>query len=71
MINKELLDILRCPETKAPLVLENNSLVSIDKDSRRSYPIVDDVPILLIEKSTQLTVEAWAEVMKKHNISAS
>lgn len=66
MINKELLEILRCPETKAPLLLENNYLISMDKNTRRRYPIVDDVPVMLVDQSTQLTVEEWTEVMKKH-----
>ena len=66
MINKELLDILRCPETKAPLILDNDRLVSLDKTSRKSYLIVDDVPVMLMDQSTQLTIEEWTDVMKKH-----
>ena len=69
MINKELLDILRCPETKAQLVLENDHLVSLDRNSRRRYPVVDEIPIMLVDQSTQLTIEEWTEVMKKHGKS--
>jgi uncharacterized protein len=66
MISKELLDILCCPETKADLVLDGNTLVSVDKKTRRRYRIEDDIPIMLIEESEQLSVEEWTEIMKKH-----
>jgi uncharacterized protein len=66
MINKELLDILCCPETKADLVLDGDTLVSTDKDTRRRYRIEDDIPIMLIDESEQLSMEEWREIMKKH-----
>lgn len=69
MISKELLDILVCPETKAELVLEGNFLVSTDKNTRRRYRIEDDIPIMLIEESEQLSLEDWKEIMKKHGRS--
>ena len=66
MINKELLDILCCPETKADLVLDGDTLVSTDKETRRRYRIEDDIPIMLIDESEQLSMEEWREIMKKH-----
>lgn len=66
MISKELLDILCCPETKADLVLDGNTLVSTDRNTRRRYRIDDDIPIMLIDESEQLTIEEWTEIMKKH-----
>ncbi len=66
MISKELLEILCCPETKADLVLEGETLVSTDKNTRRRYRIEDDIPIMLIDESEQLTLEEWQEIMKKH-----
>lgn len=66
MISKDLLDILCCPETKADLVLDGNTLVSTDKESRRLYRIEDDIPIMLIEESEQLSLEKWEETMKEH-----
>ena len=67
MINKELLDILCCPETKADLVLDDNTLVSTDKNTRRRYRIEEDIPVMLIDESEQLSVEEWKEIMKRHN----
>ncbi len=66
MISKDLLDILCCPETKADLVLDGNTLVSVDKNTRRRYKIENDIPIMLIEESEQLSVEEWNNIMKKY-----
>lgn len=66
MISKELLDILVCPETKAELVLDGNYLISTDKNTRRRYRIENDIPIMLIDESDQLSIEEWAEIMKRH-----
>lgn len=65
MISKELLEILCCPETKADLVLDGNTLVSTDKNTRRRYRIEDDIPVMLIDESEQLSIIEWKEIMKK------
>jgi uncharacterized protein YbaR (Trm112 family) len=67
MISQDLLDILCCPESKADLVLDGDTLVSMDKSTRRRYRIEDDIPIMLIEESEQLDLETWTEIMKKYN----
>ena len=66
MIDKDLLDRLCCPETKADLVLDGNFLVSVDKNTRRRYRIEDDIPIMLIEESEQLGMDEWKAIMLKH-----
>jgi len=66
MIKKELLDILCCPETKADLVLDGETLVSTDKNTRRRYRIEDDIPIMLIDESEQLEMKEWKSIMEKH-----
>lgn len=68
MISKNLLDILCCPETKADLVLDDNFLVSVDKETRRRYRIEDDIPIMLIEEAETLDLDTWSEIMKRHNV---
>lgn len=68
MISEDLLKILCCPETKADLVFEGDSLVSVDKNTRRKYRIEDDIPIMLIDESEQLDLETWTNIMKKHNV---
>ncbi len=66
MIEKELLDILCCPETKADLVLDGDFLVSTDKTTRRRYRIENDIPIMLIDESEQLDVATWESIMVKY-----
>jgi uncharacterized protein YbaR (Trm112 family) len=66
MISKELLDILCCPETKADLVLDGETLVSVDKNSRRRYRIENNIPIMLVEESEVLNKEEWEKIMRKH-----
>ena len=61
--------ILVCPQTKAELVHDDTALVSTDPLARLSYPILDEIPRLLVEESSELTSEDWAEVMKRHNRS--
>ena len=49
MIDKKLLQILVCPETKSKLNLVDNELVS--SESKLAYPIRDGIPILLKEEA--------------------
>ena len=66
-IGKEVLDMLVCPLSRAPLVLDGNTLVSTDKDTRRRYRIEENgIPNMLIEDAEELDPAAWSEIMKKH-----
>ena len=66
MISKDLLEILCCPESKADLILDGETLVSTDRSTRRRYKIEDDIPIMLIDESEQLSIEEWESIMKKY-----
>ena len=57
MVNKQLLDILRCPvavhytdkgEDPGKLELVKDSWL-VCEDSGYKYPIVDDIPVMLVE----------------------
>jgi uncharacterized protein YbaR (Trm112 family) len=48
------------------LVLDGNSLVSTDKNTRRRYRIEDDIPIMLIDESEKLPMEEWKEIMNRY-----
>ncbi len=69
MISKELLDILCCPESRADLILDGNFLISTDIKTRRRYRIEDNIPIMLIEESEQLSMDAWKEIIMRHGIN--
>jgi len=65
-IDKDLLDLLVCPLTKARLVLDGETLVSTDSATRRRYRIDDGVPVMLIEQSEELDEVTWREIMARH-----
>ena len=54
-IAPELLNILVCPLTKAPLTYdkENNELIS--KSAKLAYPIHNGIPVMLPEEARDLT----------------
>lgn len=65
MIRQELLDILRCPacvrEKDALLDLYKDTWL-ICKDCGRKYPIVDDIPVMLIEQGDKWVSTNEAEL---------
>ncbi|MGH2570090.1 MAG: Trm112 family protein [bacterium] len=65
-IDKELLHLLVCPLTKAPLVLDGETLVSTDRATRRRYRIDDGIPIMLIDESEELDEATWQAIMARH-----
>ena len=67
-ISKELLDILVCPETKAPLVLDGDTLVSTDPGTRRRYQIKEGIPVMLIDESEILSETEWNAILERHNV---
>jgi len=62
-IARDLFDLLVCPESKAPLKWARSRLVSTDAECRRSYQVVDGIPVMLIEESEVLDAERWRELM--------
>ena len=64
---EQVKDILVCPVTRDELVHEESALVSVNPERRLSYPIVDDIPRLLEDEATELSVAEWGEVMKRHD----
>lgn len=50
-LDSELLDILVCPYCRTKVTLFGDTwLVCPNPDCRRKYPIVDDIPVMLIEE---------------------
>lgn len=70
-VSEELVKILVCPETKAPLVLRAGWLYSTDRDSRRRYPIREGIPIMLIDESEAISIEEFDRVMADGGRSSS
>jgi len=62
MVSKDLLEILRCPacvrETEGLLDLFKDTWL-ICQDCGRKYPIVEDIPVMLIDEG-----DKWQETKK-------
>lgn len=52
MLNKELLEILACPQCKKGIVQEQDELIC--KNCQKAYPIKDGIPIMLMEEARDL-----------------
>lgn len=59
MIDPKLLDILVCPETKAPLVYDKEKNELVCKASRLAYPVRDGIPVMLKEEARELAADEW------------
>ena len=55
LLDPELMSILVCPLSHAPLVQDGDALVSTDPNTRRRYKIVDGIPDMLIGDSEELS----------------
>jgi len=62
-LDKALLKLLVCPQTKAPLVADGDWLYSTDAATRRRYPIRDGIPIMLVDESEEVSAEEFERVM--------
>jgi uncharacterized protein YbaR (Trm112 family) len=52
---------LVCPDCRRPLARVDNYYICSDGECRRAYPIVDDIPKLIVDDSTPLQPEEWHE----------
>jgi uncharacterized protein YbaR (Trm112 family) len=56
MVSQELLEILRCPacvREKDGLLKLNRDAWLVCQDCGRKYPIVDDIPVMLIDEGNK------------------
>lgn len=54
-MDTKLLQILVCPVTKGPLILNKTTNELISKSARLAYPIKDGIPVMLEEEARKLT----------------
>lgn len=51
-IDQSLLSILACPEDKGPLWFIESESLMYNPRTKRAFPVVDDIPVMLLEEST-------------------
>ncbi len=54
MLNEELLKILVCPKCKGDLEYREKEEKLICHKCKLAYPIVDDIPVMLIDEAERL-----------------
>jgi len=59
MIDPQLLKILVCPVTKAPVQLSTDKTELICKASRLAYPIRDDIPVMLETEARKISQDEY------------
>lgn len=69
-ISEKLLEILACPLSKAPVVVDGDWIVSTDAQTRRRYPIKDEIPVMLVEESEEMSEDEWRAAMDRNGVSA-
>ena len=52
-----------CPQSKARLIQHGEQLVSLDPACRLAYAIVDNIPCMIVEQATQLSVDDWKRIV--------
>jgi uncharacterized protein YbaR (Trm112 family) len=50
-LSPQLLEILVCPKCKGPLEYREDEAVLVCQSCRLSYPIRDDIPVMLIDEA--------------------
>ncbi len=62
---QQLEEILVCPASKSPLVMDGNALVCTSPACRLRYAIKDDIPIMLVEEAETVPLEEWDAILRK------
>jgi hypothetical protein len=70
-IDPELMKILVCPESHAPLIQVDDWLYSTDAGTRRRYPIREGIPIMLIDESEVVPEDEFKRVMQENQEKAT
>ena len=53
-MDPKLLELLVCPVTKGPLLLDRDKGELVSRSARLAYPVRDGVPIMLIDEAREL-----------------
>jgi uncharacterized protein YbaR (Trm112 family) len=64
-LDPELLEILVCPESKAPLVYFEDENFLFCPDSKLKFAIEDDIPVMLIEEAERLSDDEARELLAR------
>ena len=63
-IDPDLLEIMVCPVSHAPLRQVGDFLVSTDSVTRLRYPIKDGIPVMLEEEAEEMSPDDWKSALE-------
>ena len=64
-LDPQLLEILACPEDKGPLLYLPDEDLLYNPRLRRSYPVRDGIPVMLIDEATEVDEAEHARIVAK------
>lgn len=64
-LDATLLSILACPEDKGPLFYVADESILYNPRLRRVYKVIDDIPVMLVEESEQVSETEDARLRAK------
>lgn len=64
-LETQLLEILACPEDKGPLLYFEDEERLYNPRLKRSYPIRDDIPIMLVEEAETVDDDTHQRLVAK------
>ena len=65
-ISPELLKILVCPLTKQSLIYDKDEQELISLKAGLAFPIIDGVPIMLVDKAIKIDKQRVEDLLKKN-----
>lgn len=63
-IEQALLQILACPEDKGPLFYVESESILYNPRLKRSYPVVDGIPVMLIQEASAVSEQEHARLQQ-------
>lgn len=73
-LDQELLDILVCPESKAPLIYFEDEGFLFCPESRLKYRVTDGIPVMLVDEAERLEpgdADALVELARERGLVRS
>ncbi|MBI1313853.1 Trm112 family protein [bacterium] len=58
-------ELWRCPQCRSRLTRHGESMMCCNAECRLSYPIVDGIPVMLIDQSLQLSEDDWSAAVRQ------
>ena len=65
MFDKQLLEVLVCPNSKTKLIYDEEKSELISLASGLAYPVRDGIPVMLEEEARQITVDEKESYKKR------